>query len=195
MDDDDADDSYDDEGKDGAASPSESGDEIPNADVEEAVVDNDQDSVTSSQQRFEADVHGRDGDRREVSTSTGHTASAVQPIAVVRTPNALASFLLEPDGMIHIRGMLRLESLKNQQKFVTQRVTTFVKSELFQRIKFINSDASFQKALTLVMDHDDVSPRHGVIPDDVQDCFQQSTELKEEFLRASGWKDCLENHC
>ncbi len=83
MDNDDADDSYDDEGKDGAASPSESGDEIPNADIKEVVVDNDQDSVSSSQQRFEADVHGRDGDRRKVSTSTGHTASAVQPIAVV----------------------------------------------------------------------------------------------------------------
>ncbi len=123
VDDDNADNSYDDEGKDGATSPSESGDKIPNADIEEAVVDNDQDSVTSSQHRFEAEVHGRDGDRREVSSSTGHTASAVQLIAVVRTPIALASSLLEPDGMIHIRIMSRSESLKNRQKFVTQQVT------------------------------------------------------------------------
>ena len=162
VDDDDADDSYDDEGEDVDTSPSESGDEFPNADIEEAVVDNDQDSVTSNQQRLEGDMHGRDGDRREVSTSTGHTASAVQPIAVVRTPNALALSLQEPDGMIHIRGMSRSESLKNRQKFVTQRVTTFVKSELFRKIKFINSDASFQKAFKLVMDHEDVSPRHRV---------------------------------
>ena len=162
VDDDDADDSYDDEGKDVDTSPSESGDEFPNADIEEAVVDNDQDSVTSNQQRLEGDMHGRDGDRREVSTSTGHTARAVQPIAVVRTPNALALSLREPDGMIHIRGMSRSESLKNRQKFVTQRVTTFVKSELFRKIKFINSDASFQKAFKLVMDHEDVSPRHRV---------------------------------
>jgi hypothetical protein len=162
VDDDDADDSYDDEGEDVDTSPSESGDEFPNADIEEAVVDNDQDSVTSNQQRLEGDMHGRDGDRREVSTSTGHTASAVQPIAVVRTPNALALSLREPDGMIHIRGMSRSESLKNRQKFVTQRVTTFVKSELFRKIKFINSDASFQKAFKLVMDHEDVSPRHRV---------------------------------
>ncbi len=58
-----------------------------------------------------------------------------------------------------------------------------MKSELFQRIKFINSDASFQKALTLVMDQ--MMSRLGTvsIPDEVQDCFQQSTELKEEFLR------------
>ena len=85
------------------------------------MVDNDHDSVTSNQQRLEGDMRGRDGDRREVSTSTGHTASAVQPIAVVvRTPNALALSLQKPDGMIHIRGMSRSESLKNRQKFVTQ---------------------------------------------------------------------------
>jgi hypothetical protein len=162
VDDNDADDSYDDEGEDGDTSPLESGDEIPNADIEEAVVDNDQDSVTSNQQRFEGDMHRRDKDMREVSTSTSHTASAVQPIAVVRTPNALASSLQEPDEMICIRGMSRLESLKNRQKFVTQRVTTCVKSELFRKIKFMNSNASFQKAFKLVMDHEDVSPWHRV---------------------------------
>jgi hypothetical protein len=54
--------------------------------------------------------------------------------------------------MIHIRGMSRSESLKNRQKFVTQRVATFVKSELFRKIKFINSNATFQKAFKLVMD-------------------------------------------
>jgi hypothetical protein len=58
--------------------------------------------------------------------------------------------------------MSRLESLKNRQKFVTQCVTALVKSELFRKIKFINSDASFQKAFKLVMDHEDVSPRHHV---------------------------------
>jgi hypothetical protein len=115
VDDDDADNSYDDEGEDVDTSPSESGDEFPNADIEEAVVDNDQDSVTSNQQRLEGDMQGRDGDRREVLTSTGHTASAVQPIAVVRTPNALALSLQEPDGMIHIRGMSRSELLKTDR--------------------------------------------------------------------------------
>jgi hypothetical protein len=85
VDDDDADDSYDDEGEDVDNSPSESGDEFPNADIEEAVVDNDQDSVTSNQQRLEADMHGRDGDsnRREVSTSTGHTKKKIPDLFYV----------------------------------------------------------------------------------------------------------------
>jgi hypothetical protein len=56
VDDNDADDSYDDEGEDVDTSPSESGDKFPNADIEEAVVDNDKDSVTSNQQRLEGDI-------------------------------------------------------------------------------------------------------------------------------------------
>ena len=77
-------------------------------------LDDDDDSVTSGQQR-ENETQRRDGYRWEVSTSTGHTACAVQPIVVVRTPNTLASSLLEPDEMIQICGMVRLESLKSDR--------------------------------------------------------------------------------
>ena len=95
-----------------------------------------------------------------MSTSAGHTARAIQPIPVVGTPTAVDSPLMNLDGLIHVRGMSRSESLKCQQRFVTQQVNTFVKATLFRKVKFINGNTSSQRAMKLVMDHEDVLPQH-----------------------------------
>jgi hypothetical protein len=128
--------------------------------MEYAVVENDQDLDPSGRRRI-YETNRRDGDRRGVSTSTGHTAAtAVQPIPVVRTPTAAVPTLLDMDELIHVRGMSRSESLKCRQKFMIQRLNTFVKTDLFRKIKFINSDTSLQKAMKMEMNHEDVPPQH-----------------------------------
>jgi hypothetical protein len=40
---------------------------------------------------------------------------------------------------------------------VAQRVWAFVKAGLFQKIKFVNNDAMFQKAIDWVMDQENVA--------------------------------------
>jgi hypothetical protein len=46
--------------------------------------------------------------------------------------------------------------MQNRQKHVPDRVRTFVKAEVFRRIKFINSDTMFEQAIKLVMDRENV---------------------------------------
>ncbi len=67
-----------------------------------------------------------------------------------------ASVMLDLDRVIPIRGMSKSETLRVQQKHVADRIRVFVKTDIFRQIKFINSDAIFQKAITLVMDHENV---------------------------------------
>ncbi|KAI2492752.1 hypothetical protein MHU86_21795 [Fragilaria crotonensis] len=149
--------------------------------------DDDQDSVSTSGQHGENEMQRRDGERRGVSTSTGHTASAVQPIPVVRTPTPADSSLLNIDGLLHIRGMSRSESLKCRQKFVTQRVNTFVKATLFRKIKFINTDNSFQRAMKLVMDHEDVPPQHRLnFQRTYESVFNEALNSKRSACEQSG---------
>ncbi len=46
--------------------------------------------------------------------------------------------------------------MQNRQKHVADRVRTFVKTEVFRRIKFINSENMFKQAIKLVMDRENV---------------------------------------
>ena len=154
VDDDNDEESYHDNGED-SESDSEHSEVVVDADHDL----DDEDSVSSGHQR-ENETQRRDGDRREVLTSTDHTARMIQLISVVGTPTAVDSSLLNLDELIHLRGMLRSESPKFQQRFVTQQVDTFVKATLFRKVKVINSNTSFQRAMKLVMDHEDVPPQH-----------------------------------
>ncbi len=99
-------------------------------------------------------------------TRTGHTASAaVQStgrnagVGVTNLPFLTTgrASILNLDAAIQIRGLSKTESLKNQQPHVAQRVRAIVKAELFRKIKFVNNDAMFQKAIDLVMDQENVA--------------------------------------
>jgi hypothetical protein len=125
-------------------SDSDSEPSMPPADfdteAEDTLVENGKDLETSGRQGNYKN-NSRDGDRRGMSTTTSHTATmSVQPIPVVRTQIAAAPISPDMDELIHIHGMSRSESLKCRQKFVTQRLNTFVKTDLFRKIKFVNSD-------------------------------------------------------
>jgi hypothetical protein len=99
-------------------------------------------------------------------TRNGHTASAaVQStgrnagVGVTNLSNLTTgrASILNLDAAIQIRGMSKTESLKNQQPHVAQQVRAFVKAELFRKIKFVNNDAMFQKAIDWVMDQENVA--------------------------------------
>jgi hypothetical protein len=73
---------------------------------------------------------------------------------------------------LHMRGMSRSQSNKNCQKHVTDRVRIFVESDIFRKIKFFNSDASFQKAINLVMITQISGRAAWSFPDAIRECFQ-----------------------
>jgi hypothetical protein len=100
------------------------------------------------------DNHGDERDEEAVDTSltrTGRPASAA-----VRSTGGNSILNLDAPS-IHIRGMSKTESLRNQQPHVAHRVRAFVKAELFRKIKFVNNDAMFQRAINLVMDRENVA--------------------------------------
>jgi hypothetical protein len=146
---------------------------------EEEVAVEDDESESSSQERradaiFERSCREIHDNREEVSTSAGHKTGAVllsrHSTEVVQAPtNEASSLLLQLDGPIRIRGMSRTESMRNRQKHVAERVRTFVKTDVFRRIKFINSDTMFEQAIKLVMDHEN-------IPEQQRDQFQMLYE-------------------
>ena len=70
----------------------------------------------------------------------------------------LSGSLLKIGGDLLVRGMSKTESVRKRQKHVADRITQFVKLDVFRRVKFINSDAMFQQAFRLVIDFENVPP-------------------------------------
>ena len=87
---------------------------------------------------------------REVLTRSAQNGTANPP------NKHLSGSLLKIGGDISVRDMPKTESVRKRQKHVEDRITQFVKYDVFRRIKFINSDAMFQKAFRLVNDFENV---------------------------------------
>lgn len=68
----------------------------------------------------------------------------------------MASSLQDMEGVLTIRGMSSKESVQNRQKHIAHIVRTFVKLDVFRRLKFINCDLMFQRALKLAMDNENI---------------------------------------
>ncbi len=154
------------------------------------------DERTDDEDDFDDDEEDNRG--KASLTRTGHTARAtVRPSgrnAVVVATNPVAQSiarvqvtdLLLGDEM-PIRGMSKSESLRVQQKHVADRIRVFVKTEIFRRIKFINSDAMFQKAITLVMDHENVPQnRRGQYQSIYESTFNDALNTKRSSCEQSG---------
>ena len=154
---------------------------------EEAVVDCDREDLsTSSNEEYE-----RPRGRRDNECTTGHTASKIPTVAIVaKAPTSAAASTLGLDGeTLHIRGMSRSQSILNRQKHVTDRVRVFVKSDIFRKIKFINSDASFQQAIRLVMDHENVpEQQRGHFQMLYESVFNEALNTKRSSCEQSGGK-------
>jgi hypothetical protein len=106
-----------------------------------------------------------------------------------RNPNAAASSLVRFDGDILVRGMSKKESVRNRQKHVADRVIQYVKSDVFRRIKFINSDAMFQKAFQLVTKHENV-PQHQRLQFQMlyENAFNHALNTKRSSCEQAGGK-------
>ena len=158
----------------------------------QAVVDHDdQDSVSNSSNRSNANGF----DRNEMAqTNIGAIAASppasdLRPIMVSGVQTTGQSLMPEIDQIMHVRGLSRSQSLKNQQKHVAERVRAYVKSVIFRKIKFVNSDAMFQKAIKLVMDHEDVPEHQRVRFQMLYDSvFNEALNTKRSSCEQSGGK-------
>ena len=105
-----------------------------------------------------ADASGRAGgeNARRMPTNVAAAGLSGRNMQKVSAAGLSGEHILLLDRAIQIRGMSKSESVKNQQPHVSQRIRAFVKSELFRKIKFINNDAMFQRAINWVMDHEKV---------------------------------------
>jgi hypothetical protein len=70
----------------------------------------------------------------------------------------LSGSLLKIGSDLLVRGMSKTVSVRKRQKHVADRITQFVKLDVFCRVKFINSDAMFQQAFRLVIGFENVPP-------------------------------------
>ena len=157
------------------------------------------DAEQETEEGFGIDKDDEEDNHAEASsTRTGHTAgAAVLPSSrnagLVATNLAAQSIarvpvidLLLGDEM-PIRGMSKSESLRVQQKHVADRIRVFVKTDIFRRIKFINSDAMFQKAITLVMNHENVPQnRRGQYQSIYESTFNDALNTKRSSCEQSG---------
>ena len=99
----------------------------------------------------------------------------------------LSGLLLKIGGDVSVRGMSKTKSVQKQQKHVADRITQFVKFDVFRPIKFLNSDAMFQKASRLVIDFENVPPcMHLRFQMLYESAFNDAIEHKEDFVWASG---------
>ena len=95
----------------------------------------------------------------------------------------LSGFLLKIGGDVSVRGMSKTKSVQKQQKPVADRITQFVKFDVFRPIKFLNSDAMFQKASRLVIDFENVPPcMHLRFQMLYESAFNDAIEHKEDFV-------------
>ena len=127
------------------------------------------------------------------TTSDRHTAGALRNVASLPNPSEqngnVASSLQDMEGFLTIRGMSSKESVQNRQKHIADRMRTFVKSEVFRRIKFINSDLMFQRAFKLAMDHENVpAEKRAKFQMLYESVFNEALNTKRSSCEQSGAK-------
>jgi hypothetical protein len=144
-------------------------------------------------ERLRATDHTVVAPRQPKNHPTGNAisgrASSISTSHTVGTTDAAAMSALHLDGLISVRGMSRTESMRNRQKHVADRVRIYVKDYVFRRIKFINSDLMFQKAIKLVMDHEGV-PLHqrGKFQMLYESVFNEALNTKRSSCEQAGGK-------
>jgi hypothetical protein len=145
----------------------------------------------------EDDANEEENHEETSTTRTDHRAgAAVRPannnagVVVTSLSNQRregASVMLDLDRVIPICGMSKSKSLRVQQKHVADRIRVFVKTDIFRQIKFINSDAMFQKAITLVMDHENVPHnRRGQYQSIYESSLNDALNTKRSSCKQSG---------
>jgi hypothetical protein len=92
-------------------------------------------------------------------------------------------------GLIVPRAMSNAESIMKREKHVATRIIQFVKSEVFRRIKFVNSAEMFQKAFVKVLQFERVPPNNRVLFQlTYESCFNKALNTKRSSCEQSGAK-------
>ena len=84
------------------------------------------------------------------------STASCQTTSKLTTPSSSSSGMQHLDKVI-VHVMTRKESLRNRQTHVATRVRAFVKNQLFRKVKFVNNNLMIQKAMKVVMNHEDVA--------------------------------------
>ena len=108
-----------------------------------------------SQRKYRQYLENMNSDRAgDNQTRTGlDESTACQTTKDSATPLSYAEVNFDR-ALLHV--YTRKESLRNREKHVATRVSSYVKNSLFRNIKFVNSERMIQRAMKLVMQFENV---------------------------------------
>jgi hypothetical protein len=115
---------------------------------------------------FERDIantHAEVERRRKELNSHAQQGAECPPNNTTPAGNIQTAFRGRDAGLAVPLGMLNAESIMKREKHVTGRMIQFVKSELFRRIKFVDSAKMFQKAFVKVVQFEWEPPNNHVL--------------------------------
>ena len=90
-------------------------------------------------------------------------------------------------GSTILRRMSNAVSIVKREKHVATRIMQFVKSEVFRRIKFVNSAEMFQKAFVKVIEFEKVPPNNSLLFQlTYESCFNKALNTKRSSCEQAG---------
>ena len=150
------------------------------------------DSGDSRMERFERDIAKSNAAAercRKESNLRAQQGAEDPPNNTTPMANVSTATSTRYAGLTVPRGMSNAESIVKREKHVATRINQFVKSEVFRRIKFVNSAEMFQKAFVKVLEFERVPPNNRVLFQlTYESCFNKALNTKRSSCEQSGAK-------
>ena len=150
------------------------------------------DSGDSRMERFERDIAKSNAAAercRKESNLRAQQGAEDPPNNTTPMANVSTATSTRYAGLTVPRGMSNAESIVKREKHVATRIIQFVKSEVFRRIKFVNSAEMFQKAFVKVLEFERVPPNNRVLFQlTYESCFNKALNTKRSSCEQSGAK-------
>jgi hypothetical protein len=160
--------------------------------LDESSSDNDDSGASKRMERFERDIaetHAEMDRRREELNRRAQQGAEDPPNDTTPAANIPTATRGRDAGLTVPRGMSNAESITKREKHVATRIIQFVKSELFRRIKFVNSAEMFQNAFVKVLQFERVPPNNHVLFQlTYESCFNKALNTKRSSCEQSGAK-------
>ena len=152
--------------------------------------DNNDSAKSGRMERFEGDIantHAEVDRRREELNSRAQQGAECPPTDTAPAASVSSAFCGRDAGLTVPCGTSNAESIMKREKHVASRIIQFVKSELFCRIKFVNSTEMFQKAFVEVLQFKRVPPNNHVQLT-YESCFNKALNTKRSSCEQLGAK-------
>jgi hypothetical protein len=151
----------------------------------------DENSSTDRMLRFQRDIErtNEDVDRRRCEELNQRAQQGAEDppndtSLKANTPSSTRGF---DSGSTVPRGMSNTVSIVKREKHVATRIMQFVKSEVFRRIKFVNSAEMFQKAFVKVIEFEKVPPHNCLLFQlTYKSCFNKALNTKRSSCEQAG---------